>query len=331
MFSEHAPDFIAHRLAVFPTGGEDGKRPLVSSYHRMGLRASRRLAEQVRFRSSNLGFCAGPRSGLTVIDVDTPNENAFADALARFGETPIKVRSGSGHWQAWYRHNGEKRQIRAFTDTDILGGGVCIAPPSIRPDKGNGAYRFLEGCLDDLGALPAISTGAMVESTRRTDTPPALVEHGQRNNALLRQCLRDLAEGWPADELLSRAHAWNEAICAPPETDEWRIENTVKSAIRMHDRGENWIGREARAQITGRELDGLGGNGDAVLLLLKLRAAHGWRRGGQFTLARAMAGSLGWTLPRFKRARTFLCEQGHLRMVHPGGSGPGDPPRYILL
>ena len=100
-----------------------------------------------------MGFCPGRRSGLTILDVDTPDERVLTDALDRHGATPVIVRSGSGNFQAWYRNSGETRRIRPEPDKpiDILGGGFVVAPPS-RGTKG--CYQFVQGDLDDLGRLP---------------------------------------------------------------------------------------------------------------------------------------------------------------------------------
>ena len=64
---------------------------------------------------------------------------------------------------------------------------------------------------------------------------------------------------------------------------------------------------------------------------MRLRAVHGRRNGGEFALANAFAESLGWGLTRFRKARDFLTERGFIACTHPGGKGPGDPPRYRLL
>ena len=37
---------------------------------------------------------------------------------------------------------------------------------------------------------------------------------------------------------------------------------------------------------------------------------------------------MGWSLPRWKRARDALVKLGFIRCIHPGGNGPHDPPIY---
>jgi Histidine kinase-, DNA gyrase B-, and HSP90-like ATPase len=52
----------------------------------------------------------------------------------------------------------------------------------------------------------------------------------------------------------------------------------------------------------------------------------------EFILANAMASeTLRWTRRRFKCAIARLVQERLLQCVHPGGRGPGDPPRYRLL
>jgi hypothetical protein len=74
----------------------------------------------------------GKRNRLTVLDVDTQDERVLADAVDRHGKTPIVIRSGSGNFQAWYRHGGERRLIRPRHNVpiDILDAGPVVAPPS---------------------------------------------------------------------------------------------------------------------------------------------------------------------------------------------------------
>ena len=49
-----------------------------------------------------------------MLDIDTTDERALADALIRHGDTPFITRTASGKFHALYRHNGERRRIRPF-------------------------------------------------------------------------------------------------------------------------------------------------------------------------------------------------------------------------
>ena len=46
-------------------------------------------------------------------------------------------------------------------------------------------------------------------------------------------------------------------------------------------------------------------------------------------LAKQMAESMGWSIPRWKAARSALVQAGVIKCLHPGGRGPNDPPIYV--
>lgn len=337
VFSDFAPDYLAHGIPVFPTGGDDGKKALVRNYQKMGVPASRKLLEGARFDGANLAFMCGRWNRVTVLDVDTPDRTAFDRVVSECGDTAIKIQTGSGKFQAWYRHNGEHRKIRPIEGEaiDVLGGGMVIAPPSVRPDLDGKAYRFLEGSLDDVDWLLPIRRGALPpevygknEAGKQAADGNRVFE-GERGEAFFRWAMKESLSCETEAELLFRASAWNEANYEPP-LPESRVADAVGSAWGYRERNSVWIGKEARAIITISELDTLGGNADSAFLLMKLRATHGWREGKGFALSKAFAASLGWTLRRFYAARGFLGESGFIECLHPGGNGPNDPPIYRM-
>jgi hypothetical protein len=129
VFRKWQPIYAEHHIATFPC--TPTKAPAVRNYARLGVRASGTLAS--RFGSHDaFGFMCGRRSQITSLDIDCKDERILADALDRYGKTPVVVRSGSGNFQVWYRHNGEHRLIRPWPELpiDILGGGFVVAPPS---------------------------------------------------------------------------------------------------------------------------------------------------------------------------------------------------------
>src|SRR5262249_22503275 len=152
VFAEWQPVYAEHNSPTFPCRPD--KRPAVTNYGRFGLPASKQIATSSE--ANAFGFMCGKRSGVTVLDVDTTDERVLADAVDRHGRTRIIARSGSGHFQAWYRHAGERRLIRPRRDVpiDILGGGFVIAPPS---RVASGSYQFIQGSLDDLESLPTLA------------------------------------------------------------------------------------------------------------------------------------------------------------------------------
>jgi hypothetical protein len=115
LFAEWQPIYAEHGIATFPVviDGGGGKRPAVKGYLKVGSILSRELA--IRFPDNDaFGFALGRSNRITVLDVDTSDERVLSDALAKHGASPLIVRSGSGNWQAWYRHGGESRHVRRF-------------------------------------------------------------------------------------------------------------------------------------------------------------------------------------------------------------------------
>ncbi len=186
LFEHHQPIYAELGIATFPVRPD--KSPGVRRYDRMGLRASAKLVESFGDASA-LGI-ACRRNRITVLDVDTPDERVLEDALNRFGPTPFVVRTGSGHHQAWYRRNGERRLIRPDPKVpiDILGGGYVVAPPS---QTNAGTYRIIQGRLDDLAVLPHMLDSLRDGTVETNPFPLAGMREGDgRNNALFKQALR---------------------------------------------------------------------------------------------------------------------------------------------
>ncbi len=97
-------------------------------YGRIGLPASCQLVMK-GLDGDGLACMAGKRNKLTVVDVDahgTEGERLLDDAQRDYGASRFIVRTGSGGFHAYYRHNGEGRRIRPdpLNPIDVLGGGV---------------------------------------------------------------------------------------------------------------------------------------------------------------------------------------------------------------
>jgi hypothetical protein len=265
-----------------------------------------------------IGFMVGQRSGLTILDVDTPDERVLADALDRHGSTPVIVRSGSGNYQAWYRYNGEKRLIRRLesdTPIDILGSGFVVAPPS----RGiNADYQFIEGKLDDLDRLPILRGIEIRTSIAPASTLTQAVAKGNRNKSLFEQCMREAHHCDNLDVLLDVARTRN-ALYEPPMSDE-EVVKTAKSAWNYTERGENRFGQTGAWLPTAEVNSMIGTNQDVLLLLMFLRANNGPQR--TFMVANGLAKILKWGLNRFRAARRHL-EKTHIKMVVPASTYKG--------
>jgi hypothetical protein len=243
-FLNWQPSYAERGVATFPVG--DNKVPAIRGYQRVGRRGSGALANKFPDAPA-IGFMCGQRNGITVLDVDSKDERVLADALDRHGKTAVIARSGSGNFQAWYRHNHERRQIRPWVGRpiDVLGGGYVVAPPS-RVVKGQ--YQFIHGSLDDLDRLPVMQgipptatseplNDAPVEfhpTFHPTDSPAdwgRMRDGDGRNEALFKLLGRAAHHADDFDQLLDYARTRNEELGEP--MDDARVVSTAKSVWKM--------------------------------------------------------------------------------------------------
>jgi hypothetical protein len=312
-------------LVTFPVriAGKD-KKPAVSNYHKAGARASREWA--ARFPNADaFAFLAGPRSRVTVLDVDTSDERVLADALDRHGQTPIVVSTGSGNRQAWFRHNGEGRQIRPDPSRpiDILGGGVVVAPPS---SGGRSPYQFIQGSLDDLDHLPAMREA---KDLPQAESAARKIGKGSRNAALLAHLraqanycdtlddLTDIAHGF-ANEALERndGHAFTDA----------EIKTTAKSVWEWTEAGHNFVGKGRRLVKAHDDIDRIMALGSDAYFLHDYLRRRFWHAVMPFNVPNAMADEMpggAWTRKRFTLARSALIEAGEIEELRKASSYHG--------
>jgi len=287
--------YAEHGVATYPIAD---KIPAIRAPQRLGLTGSTKLATQFPAAEA-FGFDAGPRNRITVVDVDSTDERVLAGALSTYGHTPFISRTPSGGFHAWYRHNGENRQIRPVPNVDILGRGNVVAPPS-RVTKGT--YHIIQGGLDDLDRLPTMRQPAKATSS---------VPKGKRNTALWRQCMRHAHHCDDFNALLDVAHTFNESCCLP-HLEEAEVMKVAKSAWGYTERGQNRFGQHG-AWFPIEEVTRLVCEQDAFLLLAFLRSHNGPR--SDFMIANGLADLLGWTRKRLAAARLRLLELDYVRCV----------------
>ena len=308
VFAQWQPVYAEHGVATFPVN--DNKVPAVRNYGRIGINASASLA--TRFGSTALGFMCGRRSGITVLDVDTTDERVLADAIDRYGKTPIVARSGSGHFQAWYRHAGERRLIRPRRDVpiDILGGGFVVAPPS-RVAKGS--YEFIQGSLEDLENLPTLNDAP---SAVPVDVPAdwGPLRHGDgRNNALFRLLGRGAHNCDDFEQLLDYARTRNAELGEPMSDTE--VVKISKSVWKMQREGRNRFGQFG-AYVPLNLSRKLAQTPDAYALYGVLKAENG--PNNIFPIANAMAETvIGLRRYRLANARKIIIGLGLVEEVSP--------------
>jgi DNA-binding XRE family transcriptional regulator len=255
------------------------------------------------------------------------------------------TRTPSGGFHLWYRHAGEQSgNLRSESlEVDIKGvGGFVVVPPSIarKGEHVGMPYVFERGSWNELAHLPNVRPGSLKRVRERDNhlgsgaTASAReIPKGRRNNTLFRQLLRHAPHCDTLEALYDVAHTLNDSECEEPLSSA-EIEKIADSVWSYEQRGDNWVGREARAQITTSELGALSSSPDALVLLIELRLAHR-ARSGPFAIApKAMAQHEkipGWRHPRrYQNARDELIRQGFLARVREGGSAPGDPHLFRL-
>lgn len=319
VFGEWQPQYAEAGLVTFPVD-ITRKAPAVGNYLKAGLPASNHWATKFADATA-LGIACGKRNRLTVLDIDEPCENLLADAQSRFGASPVIARTASGKFHVYYRHNGEKRQIRGIIEgrgVDLLGaGGMAIAPPS---SGANGRYEFIQGSLADFGNLPVMQ-GLVPAPAEISPCGDVLASVGERNATLFKMCLREARS--VADSAALCAYAlWINASGAwePLPVDE--VLRTASGAWEKQASGANWVGSEPKVILQASEIDRLffpaDGTAnataqDAMALLVYLRRLHFGKP--TFFCANEFRRRLGWSLPKFQLARKFLIDSGCLLMV----------------
>lgn len=314
-------------LAVIPTGGADGKTPLVKGWGRcLGQRRPTVESFASKFPEANVGILTGP-SRLTVVDVD--DEKTLADAESRFGSSPIVTRSPRGGGHLYFRSTGERNANlrRHGLNVDIRGvGGLVLAPPSER--TGIGAYSFERGSWDELGKLPAILSGSIPGAEAKQAERSAAL--GERNNGLF-AALRHYADACESlDDLLMEAHAINAQFSPPLPRVE--AEKVGRSVWRMKEQGRIFLPKKPGIVVTFGELEDL--SADAFYLGQWLKRWHGPKQGRSFALSpKAMEKAKvlsGWGRRRYELAMIELCKAGRIERTHKGGARRGDPSLFRL-
>ena len=236
------------------------------------------IGQPIRTQGSELG--AGNTIVSPCLILDVADEALFQDCLKEFGDTPIKVRTASGKFHAYYKHNGERRQIRPINglEADILGSGVVVLPPSRRPGKG--AYEFLEGSERDLDRLPVMRG---VDSTSRhlnrrdatlSHVPGACTVHeGERDAFIFREgrLFAPVASG--PEQIYDHLSTLNAERCLPSLPDSV-IVTKARHIWQMKERGELILPGDRTGRLPLETIIALSGKPSAFLLLAYLKAHH---------------------------------------------------------
>ena len=229
--------FAAHDVPIIPTRSDAPHKPLVKRPASFGMPAIRQLAQQEKYQEANAAIWCGKRSRLTVVDIDSPDETVLRRAIDAFGDTPLKARTPSGGLHLYFRYGGEKRAVRPFGrefPVDVLGSGIAVVPPSIRPpsaDKSGGRYEIVEGGLSLLPKLPTARSCPQTVGLQEASTPvksnPGCVpeQRNMRTGDGRNQRLFDISRGIAKnvseeDQFIQRVLQANTKFAEPMSEDE---------------------------------------------------------------------------------------------------------------
>jgi hypothetical protein len=322
------PDTIRNEMArlkgaglhLLPLGGgTDGKTPLARAWAGATMPLAQVLAPMHRTGSRAYGVRL---DGLAVIDCDTDDPALTADLEARFGPSPVHVKTPRG-MHLYYRAAGAIPNLRGEgLPVDIKAGchAYVVGPLSERPD--GGFYAPVKGLLgnDALHPLRA-STGPLVSAER--------MPKGQRHSTLVREAIQMIEYVDSADELTANLCWIRDDLCSDPATmPDSEVRGIAGWAWKRRLEGKIFKGRDSDVRLNRRALDvllPLANGSDAIALLLTLTDKHGHAPGKRFSLlypSMRQAGLTTLSRPRFLAARRTLEGAGLLRLAetHRAGS-----------
>lgn len=300
-------------------GGVDGKTPLLRTWTAPKLPLSNVLAPLYRTGSQVYGVRL---DGLAVIDCDVDDSALVAQMEARFGPSPVHVKTPRGI-HLYYRAGGAVPKLRGEgLPVDIKTGArsYVVGPLSQRPD--GGLYSPVKGALG-VDVLPVLRC---VTSAKATAIPT-----GHRHNELVKEAMQMVELVNSAEELQANLVGIRDDWCADPATmTDSELQGIADWAWKCRLENRIYRGRDSAFPMHRLAVDALRGqtNGaDAIALLVLLVDQHGHSPGKRFPLdfaAIRSAGLLNLSIPRLRSARRTLEHTGLLRLAgkHRAGSRP---------
>jgi hypothetical protein len=258
--------------------------------------------------------------GLAVIDCDSEDAELVVQMEARFGLSPVHVKTPRGR-HLYYRAGGAMPNLRSEgLPVDIKTGprSYVVGPLSLRRD--GGFYVPIKGQLGQ-DALPVIRTAPQ--------SNPAPILTGHRHIELVKEAMRMVELVDSQDELQANLACIRDDWCADPATmPDSELQGVAAWAWKCRLENRIYRGRDSAFPVQRMALDALRGqaNGaDAIALLVTLQDHHGHSPGKRFPLdftAMRAAGLLNLSLPRLRAARRTLEGAGLLRLAsnHRAGS-----------
>ncbi len=302
-------------------GGADGKAPLINAWTGPKMPLARVLAPLYRSGSQVFGIRL---DGLLVIDCDSDSAE-LVDALeARFGPSPVHVKTPRGR-HLYYRATVKAPNLRGEgLPVDIKTGprSYVAGPWSIRPD--GGCYRPAKGLLG-VDALPPLRALAKPQNKALGAAIPV----GNRHNKLVKEAVAMVEFVDSAEELEANLMAVRDDLCQDAETlRDSEVRGIADWAWRARLDNRIFRGRDSAVSLHRLALDALrrwDNESDAIGLYVLLADMHGHSPGKRFALdfkAMREGGLTRLSIPRLRAARRTLQAVGLLEMVgkHRAGS-----------
>ena len=325
-----APRYAHIGIPTFPV---NGKKPLIRGYASVDTERSLTLAANEKFAAASIGMMCGPKSGITIIDIDAEGEAPLKSALQRFGNTPLIVKTHSGKHHLYYRYNGESRRIHINgEEIDMLGaGGFAVVPPSCGQ---HGQYKFARGGLEILrtrSTLPTICSDAIhsIDSLRNSASP-VQSDQGHRDKSLFDAC-RNRAASVSNYEALEAFALFENSKFNPPLTNAHATQK-ARQIWKYKVEGKLLIsGGEPQILIGRACVERFLGKAVAFQLLSFLQIHHGGQPGKQFAIGQqSVSIRLRIGVVALRKAIQTLLDEEYLVLTKQGGSRKGDASQYML-
>ena len=311
---------------LVPLGGADGKSPLASGW------ANGRLSLPQIFgplhRTGQTAF-AVRLDGLAVADLDDDAPALAADLEARFGPSPVSVRTPRGRHLYYRAPAGPLPNLRGGgLPVDFKSGprAFVVAAPSVRPDGGR--YTAERGTLGET-PLPLLRLDAVPAAGAR-------VPVGERHKALVQAAAAAARDAQSLDGLRAALARFRGAHCADPATvPDAELADVAAWAWGLRCNNRLWGGRDSEFLLSRAALDALrqfDNESDAIALFVTLSSLHGHAPGRRFPLdfgAMRAAGLSRLSIARLRAARRTLEAAGLLR--HSGKHAAGRNPQTFTL
>ena len=304
-------------------GGVDGKTPLLRSWTAPKVTLSRVLAPLHRANSHVYGVRL---DGLAVIDCDEDSPELLKAIEARFGVSPVHVKTPRG-MHLYYRSGGAVPNLRGEgLPVDVKTGArsYVVGPLSQRPDGGQ--YWPAKGSLG-VDVLPQLRAPSGPPSAAVGPTDPIPVGH--RHDRLIKEAVQMVEQVDNAEELAANLVGVRDDLCADASTmPDSELAAIAGWAWELRLKNRIYRGRDSEFRVDRSALDALrscDNETDAIALYMLLVDMHGHSPGKRFPLdfeAMRCAGLTRQSVRRLRAARGSLQAVGLLKLVgkHRAGS-----------